>query len=317
MQKLNPRVLMFAIFFAMFCALAAFPFAGSSIAQPIDTLITSVQELVRFEEAAALDIDPAGRLYVVDKGTHSVHQLTSTGDLINQFGGPGDGEGQFDSPADIDVTNGLVLVLADAGNGRIQRFSRDFLFLESLAVEDASTENRDAFGSEPAYRQREQGLSGFGAGRPVGVITSSDNEMYAIDELSNVVVKWDNNRNIVQYIGAYDQGAGSLIEPVSLALDAQGALFVADRAHEAIMVYDAFGGFDRKIAEGLCANVQAVLVHRDQLYIVLEEKVLQYQTRGLLENTYGFELKNDLVDVAFFNNNMYLLTTKSLGLVAL
>ncbi len=281
-------------------------------AQEADTVITDMKVLAEFEEAAALDVDPAGLLYVVDKGSHSIHQLHHDGTPINELGGPGGGEGQFDFPSDIDATNGLVLVVADAGNGRIQRFSKDFLFLESLALDLEEANAGGGFSSEPAYRQREQSVEVFDTGKPISLITSPNNDMYAIDEISNLLVKWDKNRNIEQLIGAYDQGQGSLIEPVSIALGIRGEIFVADRGLEAIQVYDVFGGFDRSMANGLCANVQAIYVDGNWLMAVMPAEILVFQTRGLLELRAGFDTKEKFVDVAVFKNTLFLLTEHQL-----
>ena len=63
--------------------------------------------VAEFEEAAAMDVDPAGIIYVADAGRHGIVKIDQNGDQ-SIFGGPGESEGQFDGPADIDVTNGLV-----------------------------------------------------------------------------------------------------------------------------------------------------------------------------------------------------------------
>jgi len=299
-----------AIYFLL--AAASLGINPGAFAQPIDVRLSDLQLLARFEEAVALDVDPAGQLYVVDRGRHSIYKLSPEGEKLQEYGGPGQGEGQFDSPADIDATNGLVLVVADAGNGRIQRFSREFLFLEMLPVGAFDARRNDAFGGEPVYRQRTQDLVGSGEGRPIDVITSSNNDMYAIDEVENVVIKWDKNRNLEQYIGAYDQGAGRLTEPAALALGEDGTLFVGDRKEEAVFLYDAYGGFIRTMAEGLCAEVQSLFTSGEQLYIVLPDKMLHYQTSGMLENTIGVDTDTPLVDAAFLGDSWLLLTQKGL-----
>ena len=291
----------------------------SAQSQPVDSLVANLPVVAEFEEASAMDIDPVGIIYVADAGRHGIVKIDRDGEK-RTFGGPGESEGQFDGPADIDVTNGLVLVVADAGNGRIQRFSREFLFLESLGVGDVEDDGGDLFGAEPAYRQRERDVDDFATGRPIALITTSDNEMYAIDESANVVLKWDNNRNIEQVIGDYNQGDGALIEPVSLALGKDGTLFVADRGVEAIVVYDAFGGFVRTMAEGLCEDVQSVKVHEDLIFIALTDKLLIYEIHGMPNKVIELELGTPLVDIGIVDNDVYILSrselSKSQGLLS-
>ena len=279
-----------------------------ALSQPIDERVTDFDRLATFDEAAALAVDPSGVIYVVDRGSNSIKILKSTGSVDRELGGPGAGEGQFYGPADIDPTNGLVLVVADAGNGRIQRFSSEFLFLESLPVNGISEASQ---GRRPHYRQREQDLIEGSGGQPIAVRTSQNNTMYAIDAAENVVLKWDVDRNLEYAIGAYDQGQGALLEPAAIALEAT-ALYVADRGHEAIFVYDAFGGFDRSMAEGLCGDARALELVDEWLVLALSDRLLWYQKRGRLERVISLDLPEDIVDIAFWGNALYVLGVKTL-----
>ena len=291
-------------------------FCDSAGAQPAeqasDMVVSDLVAIATFEEAVSLDIDPAGTLYVVDAGSHSIMQLTPEGEVMQQLGGPGDGEGQFDSPADIDVTNGLVLVVADAGNGRIQRFSREFLFLESLPLHAAAYKRQDAFGGEPAYRQQTETGNNTGTGRPIALITADDNTMYVVDEVNNAVLAWDAQRNFLREIGAYDQGDGSLFAPVAATLSDTGSLFVVDQGRGAVVVYDAFGGFDRLMAAGMAEDAKAITTHGAWLLLVRPQKLVVFQTRGLLEQSLVFEIGEPMQDAAVFGETLYILGTSTL-----
>ena len=282
-------------------------FSHYATAQPVDTTLTAFEAIASFDEAAALAIDPAGMIYVVDRGRHHIRVLSPDGRPRHTFGGPGRTEGQFDEPADIDPTNGLVLVVADAGNGRIQRFSREFLFLEALPVRAGP----DRLTSGPHYRQREQDVVGAAPGRPIAVRTSPDNATYAIDASENVVLKWDVDRNLEFVIGAYDQGEGALVEPVDLAVEA-GALYVADRGRAAVLVYDAFGGYDRSMADGLCRDARALALAGEGLVVALGDRLLWFHKRGRLERVVALELPEEVVDVAYGGPVLYVLGPKTL-----
>lgn len=287
-------------------------------AQQQDTLLASFSSMGAFDEAVAFDIAPTGEIYVVDQGSSSLHVLTPE-DGVLEWGGPGSGEGQFDMPADIDATNGLVLVVADAANGRIQRFSREFLFLESLDVH-VDDFSGVGFDNEPAYRQSDLGASGESLGRPVSVITSRENDMYALDENSRVVVKWDAQRKIEQIIGGFDQGAGRLLEPAFLTLSRDGTLYVADKGHDAIVVYDAFGGFESMMAVGFGAELQTIRAvdyfspktgTKQLLLAGFHDQVMVFE-RGRLEYGIGLSLPDQLVDITLYENTLYVLTRRHL-----
>ena len=76
-----------------------------------------------------LAIAPNGDIYVGDGyGSSYINQYDSKGKYIRTFGGPGKAEGQLSTPHGIIVdTRGKspVLVVADRGNARIQRFTLD------------------------------------------------------------------------------------------------------------------------------------------------------------------------------------------------
>ena len=81
--------------------------------------------LARFDNARALAVDPRGRLYVADAARDVVSVLGPGGRQKMVLGGSGTRAGEFDTPSDVDPSNGQVILVADAYNGRVQRFSEE------------------------------------------------------------------------------------------------------------------------------------------------------------------------------------------------
>ncbi len=271
-----------------------------------DVVITDAKTLAGFAEARALAVDPQGRLYVADAGADVVYQLTPDGQWLARLGGSGAQEGAFFEPSDIDPTNGLVLVVADAGNGRIQRFSSRFVPLESLPVTRAGAgESRS---SEQAFYQlgRESERSPAN-GEPIAVITSAANETFVVDTAQRLVMKWDARRQFERAIGGYDAGEGALEDPVALALDA-ASLYVADRGRGAVMVYDHFGGYVRAIGRGQLEDLQAVVSVDNQLWAVGAEAIWVFEKPGRLLWRAAVALGEPLVDLHPTARGLYLLT---------
>ena len=291
--------------------------AQAALGQPsdvqADTTITEAVELATFVEARALAADPSGVLYVVDGGRDVVQKLASTGAVLATLGGPGAGEGEFDGPTDIDPTNGLVLVVADAGNGRLQRFSRAFLFLEAVPV-GSVTGSEARLGTASRYGSARDRLGGPGTGRPTAIAVSPSGETYAIDETEGYVIRWDEDRRTLRTLGGYDAGEGALDDPVALAAD-EASLYVADRGQAAVKVYDAFGGYVRALAHGLATDVQALTLTGDALWIVLPRRVLLYTTDGRLHRAIDVEVGEDLVDAVRVGRLTYALTRTRLLLL--
>jgi len=262
-------------------ALAVVGAGTAARAQPADTLITEATELARFTQARALALDAAGMLYVVDAGLDAVVQLAPDGRRVATYGGPGAEAGQFVEPSDIDPTNGLVWIVADAGNHRLQRFSRTFTHLESIPVIRADGAASGQAGPTVALSHRAAGQE-RADGRPVAVATSPAGETFAAEEARGVVLKWDASRRLERVIGGMEAGEGRLVEPVALAADAR-TLYVADRGQAAVIEFDLFGSYVRTLAPGRAEDIQGVTVVEEALWVVLPNRLLVYHTRGRLE----------------------------------
>jgi peptidylglycine monooxygenase len=79
-----------------------------------------------FNHPCDVAIAPSGEIYVADGyGASRVHRFSAGGDLIDTWGEPGNGPGQFSTPHGIWVlADGRVLV-TDRENNRVQVFSGD------------------------------------------------------------------------------------------------------------------------------------------------------------------------------------------------
>jgi hypothetical protein len=103
-------------------------FASVSQAQ----LGTSRTVLKGLSDAVALDISPAGEIFVLEAGRNRLLKVTSDGSRIDSLGNRGSGDYQFDRPMGLDVTNGMKIYIADPSNRRIQSFDRRNQFLGGI-----------------------------------------------------------------------------------------------------------------------------------------------------------------------------------------
>ncbi len=266
-------------------------------AQAPDTVLRAQEILAHFQDARALAVDTRGFLYVADAGRDVVDKLAPDGTVLASIGGPGSDHGQFDGPSDVDPTNGLVVVVADMGNGRLQRFSGASLHMETLPV----------LRSEAFLSAGEQDGS---EGQPVAVATSPSSEIFALERFEGVVLKWDAWRRPERVIGAYGNAGASLREPVALAVD-ESWLFVADAARDAILVYDHFGGFSGTLAEGLAHLTRAMAAQDGHLWLVRSDAVVVHLPGGAVR-TLGVDIDEDLVDASPYGGFLYLLTPSRL-----
>jgi DNA-binding beta-propeller fold protein YncE len=71
----------------------------------------------------------AGRVYVVDQGNDRIQFFSATGAYQGQWGGSGNGDGQFTQPLRVVVGPDGTVYVTDPNTGRVQAFTPDGAFL--------------------------------------------------------------------------------------------------------------------------------------------------------------------------------------------
>ena len=181
-----------------------------------------------FHTPSALALDDEGNLYVADTGNHRVRKVTKEG-LVTTLagsGGPGHADGPalagalFDTPCAVAVDKEGNLYVADTGNNRLRKLSKDGQ-VTTLAVT-----SRQPDGPPPGELSR-----------PAGLALTHDGFLY-VAELGGgrvVQVAPDLTARAVAGRGSgFADGAGHearFNQPAGLALTRGGALLVADTAN--------------------------------------------------------------------------------------
>ncbi len=104
--------------------------------EPSDTGYTGTLESIThggppFNRCTNLSVAPSGELYVSDGyGNSRVHRFSADGRLIQSWGEPGTGPGEFNLPHGIWVHPDGRVFVADRENDRIQIFTPDGRYLE-------------------------------------------------------------------------------------------------------------------------------------------------------------------------------------------
>lgn len=289
---------------------------------PADSLPTITEAdgemLATFADAQALALDPRGRLYVADAARDHVVLLRPDGTQQRIFGGSGTQPGRFDTPTDVDPTNGLQLFVADAANGRIQRFVAEGRFLESLPVRQ-SHDASSATGS--VFEQGRETIGRGSPGRPVAVVTTSRQVVFALDARHRILWRWDAARRVERLAGDAALGPPVFRTPVALALDSERRLYVADAGASAVWVFDTLGTFLHRIdvPSGTNDPIRSLTVHANRLWVVFAQRLVavplqhgevQHSSRHAApRRRWSIALSEPLVDVAFSPSQAYLLTS--------
>ena len=79
-----------------------------------------------------IGLDSADNVYVVDWRNDRIQKFTAEGEFLAAFGESGDGEGQFHRPSSVSVDDEGLIYVADWGNERVQVLGPDGSFREML-----------------------------------------------------------------------------------------------------------------------------------------------------------------------------------------
>lgn len=268
--------------------------AGGIRAQPADTIQAVAIPSQTFRDARGIGVDGLGALYVADAGADVIVKMDAMGRLLATVGGPGSREGEFDNPSGVDPTNGMILFVADAGNRRIQIFSRSFAFLGSIPL----VRTGEGPSAGITYRRQDGESVDLSTGIPISVASSGANEIYAVDADRRAVVKWNENRRLSAVVGSVDGGRGALGEPVDIWVGAESLLYVADRGGRAVVVFDQYGTFVRSIGAGRLEDLRSVTLAAGRVVAALPRALMLYDRSGRFERRLEVDIPEDIVDVA-------------------
>ncbi len=168
----------------------------------------------------ALAADNQGNLLVTDvtTGKHRVLVIGPDGEIIREFGREGAGEGEFKYPNSIASDSSGRILVADSNNGRLSVFTPDGAPLWSMTRTDT--------GSTMAL--------------PRGLAIDRGNRLFVVDTIAhNLLVFQLEDRGAKQLFTLGSNGIedGQFNFPNSLALSADGHLYVTDRENNRVQVW--------------------------------------------------------------------------------
>jgi sugar lactone lactonase YvrE len=182
-------------------------------------------------------------------------------------GGKGIGRGQFNSPTGIAVDGSGNVLVADTGNGRIEKFSPTGAFLSiigtkgggqgqfaqpngiaidrvgNIYVADAGNHRVLKLKSDGTFIAEWKGPElGFYGPRRIAI--GADNSIYVVDQGNDRIVKFNPDGTVVTSWGSKGNGDGQFNDPTSVAVEAAtNKVYVADPRNKRIQVFDDNGKF--------------------------------------------------------------------------
>ncbi len=208
---------------------------------------TILPDLWTFSTPVGVAVGSAGEIFVTDYDFNRMLTFSDDGRFIRKWGEPGSGPGQFNYPyAVATVANGTVYV-ADHYNYRVQALSPLGAFVsqwptqsdqggpQAVATDDAGRVYVAAGTGIQVYSSTGALLARWGmpAGmEPIanarGVAVDLSGFVYVADAGRNRIVVFFSDGRFVAQIGSAGGAPGRFLGPHSVAVNAEGELFVLD-----------------------------------------------------------------------------------------
>jgi uncharacterized repeat protein (TIGR02543 family) len=164
-------------------------------------------------------VDGSGNVYVADTNNNRVVKFL-TNSTVETWGSYGTGNGHFYGPAGIAVDGSGNVYVADLSNNRVEKFSSGGVYLGQ-------------FGSQ-----------GTGDGKfngPYGIAVDGSGNVYVTDKGNDRVEKFlDDGTGTFPFqcqFGSYGNGDGQFIQPLGIAVDSSGYVYVADSLNDRIQKF--------------------------------------------------------------------------------
>jgi sugar lactone lactonase YvrE len=187
-------------------------------------------------------------LYVTDHSLHRVQMFsTTTSQYIGQFGSKGSGQGQFNDPRGITHDGKGHILVADCCNYRVQVFTLDGTFVQVIdcdgqSVYDVAVDN-DGNIHVPYYNQNiVQVFSSDGVTKlysynnPNGNFNNPEGTLID-DEGYCFIGSTNSSLHILDSTGRQVNVICGLGDPLGLAMDKEGHVYVADFSNKCIRKY--------------------------------------------------------------------------------
>jgi len=201
--------------------------------------------------ARGMTVDAQGNVYVADTSSHRVVVLDAQGSVVRTIGSWGNAPGQLFEPSGVSVDAQGNIYVADTWNARVSKFAPDGTFTNSWGSGSSMLGEPS---TDPATGQQIQkfvtdtkGEAAANAANPLGLygprnVLVVNDRVYIADTGNGRVVVTDLEGNFVEQWGTKGEAAEQLREPIGLAADGQGRIYVGDTWNARVQVFQAVDG---------------------------------------------------------------------------
>ena len=193
---------------------------------------------------------------------------------VLSFGKQGSGDGMFDYPLGVAVSDGDEIVVADQGNHRVQVFDSNGTFLRSFGHEG---ENAGEFKS------------------PIGICINKDRQIFVAERNRRIqIFSWEGR--LLGSFGGKEGLYSHFLNRRGLSLDSNGNVIVADTGNKLIKIFTPDGRFVMKIGGQGSLSEPVHCVQCGEYFIVSDSNehcIKVFNREGHFQYKFGKKGKGD------------------------
>ena len=171
-----------------------------------------------FEWITGIAADADGNVYASDEWKNQICVFDADGNLTNQWGESGDGEGQLNGAAGVAFDADQNLWVVSSRTSRVQKFGKNGEYLGGFGTKGDRPEDLEM---------------------PSGISIDNEGDLYIADWGNHRVQKYTAGGTHLRTFGSRGSRSGELNHPLGVDIDNDGDVYVADWLNERIVIYDA------------------------------------------------------------------------------
>jgi len=240
-----------------------------TVRPPLQTLGNPIRVIGNMNEPWGLTTNSEGHIIVVERGVHCVSVFTPEGMKIRSFGSRGSANGQFSNPAGVAVDNADNIYVAATSTHLIQKFTSTGEFIAAVG----------AHGSNPLQFSY-----------PVGIgFNKKNGKLYVCDQTNHRIQVLDTNLTLHYSFGSRGSKNGQFKNPLDVAFDSNGNVYVADCYNNCIQAFTPDGQFLQKFGTEQLKLPFSIAIHGSMVYVdgFDDYRVLVFSSSGKFLKSFG------------------------------
>ena len=246
------------------------PFAVT-VRRPIEKLGTPIKIITGLNQPWGVTVNKKGEIIVAETGAHCVSIFSCSGEKFRSFGSCGSGQGQFCCPRCVAVDDNGNILVTDAWNHRIQKFTENGKFITAVGVR----------GNKPLQFKYLTGIAIHPVSKNMYVTDSSNHRVQIL------------NPDLTSHSMFSSKGSGNrqFNEPRGIAFDSEQNAYITEcRSDTRVQVFSSSGDHLRWLGETKLNCPRDVAIDsNDTIYVCDTDnhQICIFNSQGELLRSFG------------------------------